>query len=86
MYTHGNDSLDTLCGDWSYTRVYAVASMMQEQMYPGTTKAEPVKSAGFQSGKTEEMRGNKKIKTTKITFVDMAARVKAGINTSIRGI
>lgn len=68
-------------------RVYAVARMMQDQMFPdsvsGTTKA-PAK--GFQSGTSEERRGNVKVKTTKISWADMAKRVKAGENTSIKAI
>jgi len=43
-------------------------------------------TAGFQSGTSEEYRGDRKIKTTKISFADMVARAKAGFDTSIKGI
>ncbi len=66
-------------------RVYAVARMMQDQMFPDSVSG-PKASDGFQSGTSEERRGNVKVKTTKISWADMAKRVKAGENTSIKAI
>jgi len=86
VYTHGNDSLDTICSEWSIARVYAVALMMQDQMSPGEAQSPTAPAPGFQSGEKVEMRGDRKIKTTKISFADMVKKAKAGYDTSIRGI
>lgn len=82
---HGNDPLDVICSEWSIARVCAVAKMMQDQMFPDSVSDTP-KDMGFQSGTTEERRGDKKIKTTKLSWADMAKQAQAGINTSIKAI
>ena len=67
-------------------RVDAVARMMQDQMFPGEARSTLAQASGFQSGESEEVRGNKKIKTTKMSWADMAKRATAGIDTSIESI
>ncbi len=58
---------------------------MQDQMFPDSKPA-TAKPEGFQSGTTEESTATGKRKTTKISFMDMVARAKAGIDTSIKAI
>ncbi len=59
---------------------------MQDQMLPGEARSTPAQASGFQSGESEEVRGDRKIKTTKMSWADMAKRANAGIDTSIKGI
>jgi len=53
-------------------------------MLPADAKAQRAKPIGFQSGTTEERRGNNKVKTTKMSWKDMAKRAIAGHDTSIK--
>lgn len=85
VYTHGNDPLDVICCEWSIARVYAVAFMMQDQMFPDSKQVAREKE-GFQSGTTEERRGNISVKTTKMSWPDMAKAARAGIDTSIKAV
>ncbi len=54
-------------------------------MLPASGSATP-EAEGFQSGTTEEVHGNKKVKTTKMSWADMAKRARAGQDTSIKAI
>jgi len=63
-----------------------VAFAIQGQMFPGESRVETAKPAGFQSGETVENKGDRKIKTTKISWADMAKRANAGYDTSIKGV
>lgn len=70
-------------------RVDAVARMMQDQMFPESSTESPAKKT--QSGTSEKeginARGQRvNIKTTTMSWADMAARATAGHNTSIKGV
>lgn len=67
-------------------RVYSVARAMQAQMFPGKAQSQATEQEGFQSGETVKRQGNRNVKTTKISFADMAKRARAGIDTSIKGV
>lgn len=77
--------MTTLCNEWPYLRVCTLAISMQDQMFPDSKSVAP-KQEGFQSGTTEEPTATGKRKTTTISFADMVAKAKAGIDTSIKGI
>lgn len=64
--------------------------MMQNQMFP-ESRTETGKPEGFQSGVTEREGVNAKgqrvnIKTTTMSFADMAKRALAGHDTSIKAV
>ena len=75
-------------------RVDAVARMIHGQMFPGsqpTASRQAPQQEGFQSGTSQKESVNAhgqtvKTKTTKVSFMDMVAKAKAGIDTSIRGL
>ncbi len=62
-----------------------LAIRMDIQIFPDS-KSITSKPEGFQSGTTEESTATGKRKTTKISFADMVAKAKAGIDTSIKAI